>query len=296
MLESTEPERDSLDAFDEVVDGFGWPVRDVRPMPGDDLASPTLDRSAETANLEWHVLVGEVTADLVDPLSRELRVGVVVDLAHDLLGVPREPHFAFGVALDGWDNTTFRLGDDWSVRLPSADAYVAQVDKEHRWLPVLAKHLSLRIPEPIAIGRPSHDFPRPWSIYRWIEGDPANAGRIASLVELASDLAGFLGELYAIEASGGPGPGPHNFFRGGSIDIWDPETRQSIEFLANKIDARAVTELWERGLGSRWDRAPVWVHGDMAPSNLLVADGRLSAVVDFGCAGIGDPACDLVMA
>lgn len=201
-----------------------------------------------------------------------------------------------GVALDGWDNTTFRLGDDWSVRLPSADAYVAQVDKEHRWLPVLAKHLSLRIPEPIAIGRPSHEFPRPWSIYRWIEGDPANAGRIASLVELASDLAGFLGELYAIEASGGPGPGPHNSFRGGSIDIWDPETRQSIEFLANKIDARAVTELWERALGSRWDRAPVWVHGDMAPSNMLVADGRLSAVVDFGCAGIGDPACDLVMA
>jgi stearoyl-CoA desaturase (Delta-9 desaturase) len=68
------------------------------------------------------------------------------------------------VALNGWDNTTFRLGDELCVRLPSADAYVAQVEKEHRWLPVLARQLPLPIPEPVAVGRPGGGFPRPWSL------------------------------------------------------------------------------------------------------------------------------------
>src|ERR1700730_16182571 len=90
------------------------------------------------------------------------------------------------VALDGWDNTTFRLGDDLSVRLPSADAYVEQVEKEHRWLPILARQLALRIPEPVALGRPGRDFPRPWSVYRWIEGDHASVDRIASLTVFAT--------------------------------------------------------------------------------------------------------------
>ena len=119
------------------------------------------------------------------------------------------------VALDGWDNTTFRLGDELSVRLPSADSYVAQIDKEQRWLPILARHLPLRIPEPVAMGQPGGGFPRPWSIYRWIDGDPATADRIDDLTAFASDLAGFLAALYAIDASDGPAPGKHNFFRGG---------------------------------------------------------------------------------
>jgi aminoglycoside phosphotransferase (APT) family kinase protein len=200
------------------------------------------------------------------------------------------------VTLDGWDNTTFRLGDELSVRLPSADVYVAQVEKEHRWLPILARYLSLRIPEPVAVGRPGGKFPRPWSVYRWIEGDPASVERIASLTAFASDLADFLRELHAIDASVGPPPGKRNFFRGGSIDIYDTQTRKSIQFLAREIDADAATEAWEAALASTWDRAPVWVHGDVAASNLLVTDGELRAVIDFGCAAVGDPACDLVMA
>ena len=115
------------------------------------------------------------------------------------------------VALDGWDNTTFRLGEDLSVRLPSADAYVAQVKKEHRWLPILAPHLPLPIPEPVALGRAGGGFPRPWSIYRWIEGDHASVDRIANLTVFAADLAGFLAALYAIDPSDGPPPGTHNF-------------------------------------------------------------------------------------
>jgi aminoglycoside phosphotransferase (APT) family kinase protein len=200
------------------------------------------------------------------------------------------------VALDGWDNTTFRLGDELCVRLPSADAYVAQVEKEHRWLPVLARYLPLRIPEPVAMGRPGAGFPRPWSIYRWIEGDPASVDRIANLTEFAADLAGFLAALYAIDASGGPPAGTHNFFRGGPLDIYDAQARASIQLLADEINAERATDVWETALASTWDRPPVWVHGDMAASNLLVADGSLCAVIDFGCTAVGDPACDLVMA
>jgi aminoglycoside phosphotransferase (APT) family kinase protein len=200
------------------------------------------------------------------------------------------------VALDGWDNTTFRLGDEFCVRLPSADAYVAQVEKEHRWLPILARRLPVSIPEPVAIGRPGGEFPRPWSIYRWIEGEDARVDRISNLAVFAADLAAFLAALHAIDASGGPPPETHNFFRGGPVATYDAQSRASIELLADEIDPAAATEVWKAALASTWDRSPVWVHGDVAASNLLVADGCLRAVIDFGCAAVGDPACDLVMA
>ena len=200
------------------------------------------------------------------------------------------------VALDGWDNTTFRLGDTLSVRLPSGNAYVAQIEKEHLWLPILARHLPLRIPEPVAMGQPSRGFPRPWSIYQWIDGDPASVDRIANMTGFAVDLANFLAALYAIDASDGPTAGQHNFFRGGPVDTYDAQTRESIARLSHDIDHDAATEVWEAALASSWDRAPVLVHGDVAESNLLVAEGQLRAVIDFGCAAVGDPACDLVMA
>ena len=112
----------------------------------------------------------------------------------------------------------------------------------------------------------------------------------------AADLAGFLAALYAIDSSGGPTPGIHNFFRGGPVDTYDEQSRGSIRLLADEIDARAATEVWEAALASTWVGSPVWVHGDVGASNLLVAEGELRAVIDFGCAAIGDPACDLVMA
>ncbi len=200
------------------------------------------------------------------------------------------------VKLNGWDNTTFRLGDEFSVRLPIHDAYVPQVEKEHRWLPILARHLPLPIPEPVAMGEPGDGFPRPWSIYRWIGGDTARVDRIASLTTFAADLAGFLTALYAIDASGGPPAGAHSFFRGGPLDSYDAQSREAIRLLERELDADAATEVWEAALSSTWDRPPVWVHGDVAASNLLLAEGTLRAVIDFGCAAVGDPACDLVMA
>jgi len=200
------------------------------------------------------------------------------------------------VEVDGWDNTKFRLGDELSARLPSGDDYVAQVDKEHRWLPVLAEQLPLRIPEPVAKGRPGFGYARPWSVYRWIDGETANMHRLDDVGQCATDLAGFLNALYVIDPTGGPAAGSHNFHRGGSLATYEVETLTAIERLDGEIDSDAALDVWRSARTTEWSRPPVWVHGDITPSNLLVAGGRLSAVIDFGCAGVGDPACDLVMA
>jgi aminoglycoside phosphotransferase (APT) family kinase protein len=200
------------------------------------------------------------------------------------------------VELDGWDNTTFRLGDDLAVRLPSAEAYVQQVDKEHRWLPVLAPRLPLPIPRPVARGVPGSGFPRPWSVYRWLAGEHATIDRVEDLARFATDLADFLTALYELDPDGGPEPGEHNFFRGGPLAVYDSETRVAIAALNAEIDADAATEVWEAALAATWPGPPVWIHGDVTAANLLVADSRLSAVVDFGCSAVGDPACDTTIA
>ncbi len=200
------------------------------------------------------------------------------------------------VELDGWDNTTFRLGDSLSVRLPSADGYIAQVDKEQRWLPVLAPQLPVPVPTPVARGRPGCGFPRPWSVYAWLDGVHATAERVGDLERFAIDLADFLTALYAVDPEGGPPPGQHNFLRGGPLETYDGETRAVISALSDEIDGDAAAEVWEAALEAGWQGPPVWVHGDVAASNLLVADGRLVGVVDFGCSAVGDPACDVVIA
>lgn len=196
----------------------------------------------------------------------------------------------------GWDNRTFHLGDEMLVRLPSWGAYVAQVEKEHAWLPRLAPGLPLPIPAPIAMGEPGHGYPWRWSVYRWIDGETAARGAIADLREFAESVAGFLCALQAIDASDGPAAGAHNFHRGGELRTYDSETWAAIETLGKRIDRGAVTAIWEEALASRWRGPPVWVHGDVAAGNLLVKDGRLSAVIDFGTMGVGDPACDLALA
>jgi aminoglycoside phosphotransferase (APT) family kinase protein len=196
----------------------------------------------------------------------------------------------------GWDNRTFHLGERMSVRLPSAAPYALQVAKEHRWLPKLAPLLPLPIPVPLAMGHPAEGFPWPWSVYRWLEGEPATVERIADLSEFAATLAQFLIALQRIDASGGPPPGQHNFFRGGPLAIYDGETRQAIASLGGRIDTDAVTAVWQAALAATWQGSPVWVHGDVSAGNLLVRKGRLGAVIDFGSSAVGDPACDLAIA
>ena len=200
------------------------------------------------------------------------------------------------VEFGGWDNRTFHLGEQMTVRLPSAAAYSLQVEKEQRWLPILAPHLPLPIPVPLAMGRPAAGYPWHWSVYRWLDGEIATIERIADLRQFAIDLADFLVALYQIDPTGGPQPGPHNFFRGGPLTVYDGETRQAITALEGMIDTDAATAVWDAALAATWRGSPVWVHGDVAAGNLLVRDGRLSAVIDFGSSGVGDPACDLAIA
>jgi len=200
------------------------------------------------------------------------------------------------VEFDGWDNRTFHLGDDLSVRLPSAERYAVQVKKEHRWLPSLAPLLPLPIPAPIAMGIPAYGYPWHWSVYRWIEGEIATPENIADLSQFATALAQFLNALQRIDPTGGPLPGKHNFYRGGPLIVYDNETRQAIKALDGEIDPYACTNVWEAALEATWHGSPVWVHGDVAAGNLLVKKGQLSAVIDFGCSSVGDPACDLTIA
>ena len=196
----------------------------------------------------------------------------------------------------GWDNATFRLGEEMSVRLPSAEEYVAGVRKEQRWLPVLAGQLPLPIPELLAAGAPGCGFPRPWSVYRWLDGAPVTEQTVPDLPQLADDLAGFLAALYRIDPAGGPPPGPHNFFRGGPLAVYDHETQEALAALKGHIDTVLAAEVWQAALRSTWPGRPVWFHGDAQPGNLLAKDGRLCAVIDFGTCGVGDPACDTTIA
>lgn len=197
---------------------------------------------------------------------------------------------------DGWDNSTFRLGETMKVRLPTAARYAGQVEKEHRWLPRLAPRLPLPLPRPLAVGAPGEGYPFPWSIQSWLPGTPAASAPIADPRRFGTDLAGFLRALQAIDAREGPPAGPHSFFRGGQLAVYDAETRRCLQALEGRIDATAATEVWEAALAAPWQGPSVWVHGDVAPGNLLVEDGRLSAVIDFGSCAVGDPACDLVVA
>jgi aminoglycoside phosphotransferase (APT) family kinase protein len=196
----------------------------------------------------------------------------------------------------GWDNKTFHLGEHMSVRLPSGPWYALQVEKEQKWLPKLAPRLPLPIPVPLVKGAPGEGYPWHWSVYRWIEGEPVPTGRIADLREFATALAEFLVALQRIDPAGGPPPGRHNFFRGGPLTVYDGETRQALAALEGEIDTDAASEVWEAALAAEWHGSPVWLHGDVAAGNLLVRDGRLSAVIDFGTSGVGDPSCDLAIA
>jgi aminoglycoside phosphotransferase (APT) family kinase protein len=210
---------------------------------------------------------------------------------------PRWAHLPITpVECGGWDNRTFHLGERMTVRLPSAAAYALQVEKEQRWLPQFAPHLPLPIPVPLAMGQPAEGYPWHWSIYRWLDGEIATIAPVVDLPQFAIDLARFLTALYRIDATGGPPPGPHNFYRGGSLTVYDGETRQAIAALDGEIDTAAATEVWEAAIAATWHDAPVWVHGDIAAGNLLVQDGQLSAVIDFGSSSVGDPACDLAIA
>jgi aminoglycoside phosphotransferase (APT) family kinase protein len=197
----------------------------------------------------------------------------------------------------GTDNALYRLGDGMVVRLPRRQLNTAQLEKERRWLPRLAPLLPLAIPVPLAVGEPAEGYPFAWSVYPWLEGETATPERIADLGQAATDLAQFVAALQRVDPTDGPPPGEHNSFRGLPLATRDESTRAAISSLVGTIDVDAVTAAWEAALRApEWRRAPVWIHGDLDARNVLAETGRLSAVIDFGCLGVGDPACDVMVA
>lgn len=191
----------------------------------------------------------------------------------------------------GNDHRMFRLGDDLAVRLPSAPGYVPQVAKEQAWLPRLAPHLPLRVPEVRAVGEPSGRFPAPWSVYGWLPGTPLARTGVDDPVRLAADLAGFLVALRGCDTTGGPAPGLHSAFRGGPLEHWDDEVGAILDRVHGR-ERDVAAGLWRDALAAPFTGEPTWLHGDVSVNNLLVRDGALSAVLDFGCAAVGDTACD----
>ena len=197
----------------------------------------------------------------------------------------------------GTDNALYRLGAHMVVRLPRGERASQTLKKERLWLPRLAPQLPVAIPIPLVEGMPSEGYPFPWSIYRWLEGENPTIHCVTEMNQLAIDLAQFLVALQRIDPADGPSPGSHNFFRGGSLARRDEATRAAILSLGQAIDGDAVISAWESALRAPdWERSPVWIHGDQDSRNLLVKRGRLFAVIDFGGLGVGDPACDVMVA
>ena len=199
--------------------------------------------------------------------------------------LPVEPVVSYGT-----DHDIYRLGDELAVRLPRIGWATAQAAKEAEWLPKLGPHLPLDVPVQLAHGRPAEGYPYEWSVYKWLPGENAN-GTIDDLDRAAVDLAAFVRALRGVDTTGAH-PRPTGR-RGAPLAELDEQVRESVADLGDRIDAGAALRSWEESLNaSAWEGEEVWVHGDLLPGNLLVVDGRLSAVIDFGALNVGDPACD----
>lgn len=230
-------------------------------------------------------------ADEVDTDASLVRRLLAAQFPH-WADLPIEP-----VRSAGTDNAIYRLGPEMAVRLPRVPAAVGQVDKEYRWLPRLAPLLPLAVPVPLAKGAPGEGYPWQWGVYEWLEGENATTEHIADPRLAALDLARFIAALRQIDPTDGPPPGSHNFGRGEPLANRDSSTRAAISNLQGMLDTDSATAAWEAALQAPvWHGPPVWIHSDLQSGNLLSQQGRLSAVIDFGCLGVGDPACDLAVA
>jgi aminoglycoside phosphotransferase (APT) family kinase protein len=225
-------------------------------------------------------------ADIDEDLVRRLVSGQFPHWAD----LPVEP-----LASGGTINAVYRLGDSLTVRLPLTSGGVEDIALEARWLPALAPVLPVTIPAVVAMGEPGEGYPWPWAVHTWIEGETPVEGRLSSPELMARDLADFVNALRSATVEGGP-----LAYRGGLLVSVDEETRQAFADLRHTdepFDADLAVAIWEDALAApQWTSAPCWLHSDLMPSNLLVTEGRLSAVLDFATAGVGDPACDLIPA
>ena len=191
----------------------------------------------------------------------------------------------------GTVNAIFRIGDDLCARLPRMESWAEDLRRELRWLPYLGPRLSLPVPVPVELGRPDHSYPFFWAIYEWIDGRPYADDLVEDEHRAAADLARFVTELRRIDTTGAPAAGRR------PLRELDAVTREMIGSAHDVIDSEAAAAAWDRALEAPpWTGTPVWIHTDLLRPNVLVRDGRISAVIDFGGAGVGDPAADLIAA
>lgn len=201
------------------------------------------------------------------------------------------------VASSGTDNVTFRVGPDLAVRLPRTAGNQGQVEKDLTWMPRLSPRLPLSVPEPLALGAPSSDYPFSWGVYRWLEGEPFRLDQLADPLTAARELAEFVRCLQTIDTTGAPVPPDTPFSRGTPLAPRDALFCEALDELRDEFDTGLVLAAWEASLAAdTWDGTPKWIHGDLMPGNVLVDDGKLSAVIDFGTAWAADPAADLLAA
>ncbi|GAB2670235.1 aminoglycoside phosphotransferase family protein [Kribbella swartbergensis] len=204
-------------------------------------------------------------------------------------GLLREQHpdlaeLTLRKVIGGWDNQMWRLGDELAVRLPRTERGPELLRKEYRWLPELAPRLTLPVPMPQRIGEPTERFPEPWLVTTWVAGEPADRTPIDA-GHAAETLARFLRELHVPA----PEDAPLSPDRGVPL--------RSLEVSEADIEDVAVRKIWAEALAApEWTGPPVWFHGDLHPANVVVEDGTLAGVIDFGDMGAGDPAVDLAAA
>jgi aminoglycoside phosphotransferase (APT) family kinase protein len=218
------------------------------------------------------------------PLVRRL----IASQFPDWTTLPLDPVLSTGTV-----NAIYRLGHQMAVRLPRVERWAGSLERELLWLPRLAPRLPLAVPEPLAVGRPGEGYPFPWAIYRWLDGESFVPDRVDDFADIARDLARFVAVMRQMDPAGAPPSG-----RGTQpLAERDAVTRAAIESLPAGMYRKRVFAAWEAAMRApAWDGCPVWTHGDLLAPNLLIKDGRLHAVIDFGSAGTGDPACDLLPA
>lgn len=238
----------------------------------------------------------------------EPRIDISLTLAQELISTqfPQWQDLAVeAVELAGWCNGAFRLGQDLVVKIPRAQRYEKSHLIENRWLPKIRPQLPISIPKPVALGQPQDEangYPWHWSVYQWIEGDTADHLPEANKAAFALDLAQFLKHLWSVDNQDGPSFFEQTFFRGAPLYVYHEESSEALSqlqarpYLQQTLDFQMIKALWESALQSDWNHPPVWVHGDLFPTNILTRQNKLAAVIDFGSMCLGEPACDLAIA
>jgi aminoglycoside phosphotransferase (APT) family kinase protein len=225
-------------------------------------------------------------------------IEITADLVRDLLQEqhPDLAELAIREVAGGWGNQMWRLGDELAVRMQRMDPTPELQLNERRWLPVLAPRLPLPVPTPVRFGEPSERFPKHWTVMTWVPGEPLDHSSISRGDHAADTLAGFLGALH-VEA---PADAPASSDRGGHLRKYTDGFENFLQVIdpgGIAADVRAVRAVWDDAVAApEWEGPPVWVHGDLHPANVVVSDGTLSGVIDFGAMFAGDPAWDLAAA